>query len=60
MEFVLSPVLHKRLPIAVADNSDVPLQLFTTVTAGAAGISFGEDTPTPASLVQPSTVVTTV
>ncbi len=32
-------VLHNKLPVAVVDNVDVPLQLFTTVTTGVAGIT---------------------
>jgi hypothetical protein len=37
MELPLAPVLHNKLPAAVVDKVEVPLQLFTTVTAGVAG-----------------------
>jgi hypothetical protein len=31
------PVLHNKLPVAAVDNMEVPSQLLTTVTTGAAG-----------------------
>ena len=37
---VVSVVLHNNVPVAVVDNVDVPLQLFTTVTEGVAGVAF--------------------
>lgn len=49
---MLSPVLHKRVPVAVVDKVEVP-QLLTTVTSGADGIALGAATPEPATLVQP-------
>ena len=57
---VVSVVLHNNVPDAVVDNVDVPLQLFTTLTEGVAGVVFGEATPEPAELVQPFTVCVTV
>lgn len=57
---VVAPVLHKRLPVAVVERVDVPLQLFTTVTKGVAGIAFGAAIPLPALLLHPFTVVVTV
>ena len=56
----VEPVLHNRLPPAVVDKVDVPLQLFTTVTIGVAGGAPGAAVPEPAALVQPPTVVVTV
>jgi putative N-acetylmannosamine-6-phosphate epimerase len=50
---VVSFVFHNRLPVAVVDKVDVPLQLSTTVTTGVDGVVFGEATPEPAALVQP-------
>jgi hypothetical protein len=60
MVAVVAPVLHKRLPVAFVDKVEVPLQLFTTVTTGVAGIAFGAAIPLPALLLQPFTVVVTV
>ena len=57
---VIAPVFHNKFPVAVVDNVDVPLQLFTTVTTGAEGATSGADVPLPGKLVQPSTVVVTV
>jgi pyruvate carboxylase len=37
IEEPLVPVLHNKLPVAVVDKVDVPLQLFTTDTTGVAG-----------------------
>ncbi len=56
---VIEPVLHRRLPAAVVDKVDVPLQLFTTVTNGAAGIAPGAAMPDACALVQLPTVVVT-
>ena len=50
------PVLHNILPPAFVDNVELPLQLFTTVTIGVAGVVPGAVTPEPAALVQPFTV----
>jgi len=55
---VVAPVLHRRDPAAVVDKVDDP-QLFTTVTAGVAGIVLGAAVPLPEGLVQPLTVVVT-
>ena len=57
---VVSVVLHNNVPDAVVDKVDVPSQLFTTFTEGAAGVVFGAAVPEPASLIQPSTVWVTV
>ena len=32
-------MLHNNVPDAVVDNVDVPLQLFTTLTVGVAGVA---------------------
>ena len=56
----VEPVLHNRLPVAVVDKVEVPLQLFTTVTIGVAGVVFGAAMPEPGALVQLPTVVVTV
>ena len=53
-------MLHNNVPDAVVDKVDVPSQLFTTFTEGAAGVVFGAAVPEPASLIQPSTVWVTV
>ena len=53
---VAAPVLQSSVPGAVVDSVDVPLQLLTTVTAGAAGVVLGAAVPLPDALVQPSTV----
>jgi hypothetical protein len=52
MDEVVAPLLHSKVPVAVADNVDVP-QLFTTVTTGFAGAVLGADTPLPAKLLHP-------
>jgi hypothetical protein len=57
---VVAPVLHNNDPVAVVESVDVPLQLFTTVTAGADGITFGAAVPIPAALEHPFTVAVTV
>lgn len=36
---VVAPVLHNKVPVAVVERVDVPLQLFTTVTPGVAGVA---------------------
>lgn len=43
----VAPVLHRRLPAAVVDKEEVPLQLFTTVTIGDTGVVFGAAEPKP-------------
>ena len=57
---VVSPVLHNRLPDALVDKVDVPLQLSCTVTAGVDGVVFGLAIPLPGALVQPLMEVVTV
>ena len=57
---VVSPVLHNRLPDALVDKVDVPLQLSCTVTTGVEGVVFGLAIPLPGALVQPLMVVVTV
>jgi hypothetical protein len=37
IEELVAPVLQSKLPVAVVDKVDVPLQLFTTDTTGVAG-----------------------
>ena len=60
MDGVVAPLFHNKEPVNdVAVNVELP-QLFTTVTTGAAGISFGAATPLPEGLVQPFTVWVTV
>ena len=54
----VAPVLHNNGSLPVVDNFEVP-QLFNTVTI-TDGIAFGEDTPLPIGLAQPSTVLFTV
>ena len=39
IELVVSEVLHNNVPVAVVDRVDVPSQLSTTVTTGAAGVA---------------------
>ena len=60
MADVVAPLLHNRLPAALVDSMEVPLQLSCTETSGTAGVVFGLAVPLPASLVQPFTVVVTV
>jgi hypothetical protein len=57
---VVAPLLHNRLPAALVESVDVPLQLSCTVTTGVDGVVFGLAVPLPALLVQPFTVVVTV
>jgi hypothetical protein len=38
MDGPAEPVLHDKLPPAVVDKVDVPLQLLTTVTTGVDGV----------------------
>ena len=53
-------MLHNKVPAAVVESVDVPLQLFTTVTTGIAGIALGAAIPLPGKLVHPFTEVVTV
>jgi hypothetical protein len=57
---VVAPVLHNNDPVAVVESVEVPLQLLTTVTAGADGIALGAAVPLPAVLGHPFTVAVTV
>ena len=57
---VVAPVFHNNVPVAAVVNVDVPLQLSTTVTTGAAGVVFGAAVPLPGKLVHTFTVVVTV
>ena len=60
MDEVVAPLLHNKEPVNdVAVNIELP-QLFSTVTPGADGISFGAATPVPEGLVHPFTVCVTV
>ena len=59
MDEVVAPVLHNKVPAALVERVDDP-QLFTTVTAGVAGVDLGAAVPLPAALVHPFTVVFTV
>lgn len=54
-----SPVFHNNIPEALVDNVEVPLQLFTTVTAGVAGVDLGAAVAIAGILIQPSTVAVT-
>jgi len=57
---VVAPLLHNNGPLnEPAVNVELP-QLFSTVTTGADGMSFGAATPLPEELVQPFTVCVTV
>ena len=44
------------MPETVVDNTDVLLQLSTTVTVGAAGVVLGAAVTVPFELIQPFTV----
>src|SRR4051812_37455272 len=57
---VVAPVLHVKLPPAVVDKPDVPLQLSVTDTVGAEGLENGDAIPVPSLLVHPFTVWFTV
>ena len=57
---VVAPVLHNNIPVAAVVNVDVPSQLSTKVTTGAAGVVFGAAVLLPGKLVQPFTVLVTV
>ena len=57
---VVSPVLQTKLPVALVNKVEVPLQLSVTLTDGAVGVAFGDAVPEPAALVHPLTVVVTV
>jgi hypothetical protein len=59
IEAVVTPVLHNKLPDAVVDKVELP-QLFTTVTAGAVGATFGAAVAEPGALTHPLTVLFTV
>ena len=60
MDEVVAPLLHNKEPVKdVAVNVELP-QLFTTVTTGADGMSFGAASPLPEELVHPFTVCVTV
>jgi len=59
MDEVVAPLLHNKEPVKEsAVNVELP-QLFTTVTTGADGITFGAATPLPGTLVHPFTVCVT-
>ena len=57
---VVAPVLHNKLPPALVESVEVPLQLSCTVTTGVAGVVFGLAVPLPGALVQPFLVLATV
>ena len=59
IEAVVAPVLHKIVPPAGTDKTELP-QLLTTVTTGVAGVATGAAVPEPAALVQPLRVLVTV
>jgi hypothetical protein len=62
MLFDVSPVLQRIVaPVImfVAVSTDVPLQVFVTLTTGAGGALFGDAVPLPDGLVQPFTVCVT-
>ena len=42
---VVAPVLHNKVPVAVVERVDVPLQLFTTVTPGGESGAFTVNVP---------------
>ena len=54
-----APLLHANVPAAVVESVDVPLQLFTTVTTGVAGVDLGAAVTLPGALVHPLVVVVT-
>ena len=58
IEEVVAPVLHNNASVAVVDNVELP-QLFTTVTTGFAGVTFGAEMPVPNALAHPFTVLFT-
>jgi hypothetical protein len=60
MEVVVAPLLHKREPVKLDAVSSELAQLFTTVTAGAAGMGLGAAMALPLGLIHPSTVWVTV
>ena len=57
---VVAPVLHNRFPAALVESVEAPLQLFTTVTKGAAAVFFGAAVPLPGLLLHPFIVAVTV
>jgi hypothetical protein len=56
---VWPPGLHKRVPGAVVDKTELP-QLFTTFTDGDEGTVNGAARPEPGALAQPPDVWVTV
>jgi hypothetical protein len=60
IDAVLAPLLQDIDPPSRTESVEVPLQLFTTVTTGVAGVVLGAAVPLPAKLVQPFTVAVTV
>jgi hypothetical protein len=58
-EVVCPPGLHKMVPGAVVDKTELP-QLFTTFTEGVAGMVNGAARPEPGALVHPPDVWVTV
>ncbi len=60
MEEVVSLLLHNNVPVALVDKVDVPSQLFTTVTTGGGGVTFGAAIAEPGRLVHPFTFCVTV
>ena len=54
-----APLLQSNVPAAVVESVDVPLQLFTTVITGVAGVVLGAAIPLPGALVHPFVVVVT-
>jgi predicted transcriptional regulator len=59
IEAVVAPVLHRIVPPAGIDKTELP-QLLTTVTTGVAGVATGAARPEPAALLQLPTVLVTV
>ena len=47
IDWVFSPVLHNKAPVAVVEIVVEP-QLFTMVTSGAGGVTLGAAIPEPA------------
>ena len=59
IEAVFAPLLHAIVPPVGIERIELP-QLFTTVTAGVAGVATGAAMPEPAALVHPPNVLVTV
>ena len=57
--WVVSPVLHVKLPVEPEAVSNELSQSFVTLTDGGAGITKGAATPLPEGLVQPPTACVT-